>query len=237
MDQHEHYDTKQDAKCNGTHKMSAHDNDYVDDNDNMTPINRHIAASKSLFDSTVAASALIVTTFGIYELSIINISTVATASPSPTQPHQPEMGIQLWHVRFNLLDCVLMTALVVATTPTVVSLFLGRYVRLICREWWIEHLLLAAQEDSVKPKESRRRTAARNLTKTMNLMMIKRSPQMMITLMMTRTILMANQTRTPRRSATHGAIRRQLRQKMMMTETSQSRSLWRHRLFVAVAKP
>jgi hypothetical protein len=87
----------------------AHDNDYVDDNENLTPINRHIAASKSLFDSTAAASALVVTTFGIYELSVINISTAATASAPPTQPHQPEMDIQLWHVRFNLLDCVLLS--------------------------------------------------------------------------------------------------------------------------------
>jgi hypothetical protein len=45
MDQQEHYDTKQGAKCNGTHKMSAHDNEHVDNNENMILINRHIAAS------------------------------------------------------------------------------------------------------------------------------------------------------------------------------------------------
>jgi hypothetical protein len=53
--------------------MSAHDKDYVDDNENMTLINRHIATSKSLFDSrTAAASALVVTTAGIYEMSVIS---------------------------------------------------------------------------------------------------------------------------------------------------------------------
>jgi hypothetical protein len=128
LDRHEHHDTKQGAKCDGTHKMSAHDSGYVDENENLALVNRRVVASKSSFDSTVAASALIATTFGmhIYELSVICISTVATASLSPAQPHQSESGIHLWHIRFNLFDCVLLTALVVATTLTVVSLFLGR---------------------------------------------------------------------------------------------------------------
>ena len=32
LDRHEHHDTKQGAKCDGTHKMSAHDSGYVDEN-------------------------------------------------------------------------------------------------------------------------------------------------------------------------------------------------------------
>jgi hypothetical protein len=140
-DHQEHYDTKQGAKCNGTHKISTHDNDHVEDNENMTRINRHIAASKSSFDSAVATIALIVTTVGIYELSVIKISTAATTSSSPTQPHLPEMDTQLWHVRFNLLDCVLLTALVVATTPTVMSLCLRRYVRLPHSESYLSGLV------------------------------------------------------------------------------------------------
>jgi hypothetical protein len=37
--QQEHCDTKQGAKCNDTHEISTHDNDHVDDNENMTRIN------------------------------------------------------------------------------------------------------------------------------------------------------------------------------------------------------
>jgi hypothetical protein len=152
LDQHEHYDTNRDAKCDDTHKMSVRDNAFVDENEELALVTRLVVASKSSFDSTVAAIALIATIFGSYELSAICVSTVVTASPSPAQPH-------LWHIRFNLFDCVLLTALVVATTHTVVSLFLRRYVGLICRVWWIEHLLKTPQSDKNEGEEHQRPTA------------------------------------------------------------------------------
>jgi hypothetical protein len=108
--------------------MSAHDNDHVDNNGNMTSINRHIAASKSLLDFAAAASALIATTFGIYELSVINISTAATASPSPPPP--PNRTNLKWASSFGthllddspfllITDSPLVVAVVAtATTPT-----------------------------------------------------------------------------------------------------------------------
>jgi hypothetical protein len=153
------------------------------------------------------------------------------------------MGIQLWHVRFNLLDCVLLTALVVATTPTVVSLFLGRYVRLICRELWIEHLLLATQEDSVKAKESRRYTAAEldeddesaNAQKDDEKKESSDDDNDDNEDDSDDESMRTNQTRTPRRSETHSMTGRQLRQKMMMTKAGQSGRLRRRRLFVTVA--
>jgi hypothetical protein len=55
-DQKEHHDTKQAAKCKDTHEISTHTSDHVDDTANMTRIDRHIAASKSPFDSIVASN-------------------------------------------------------------------------------------------------------------------------------------------------------------------------------------
>jgi hypothetical protein len=89
-------------------------------------------------------------------LSVISISTAATTSFLPvTKQDLPEMGIKLWHARSNLIDCVVLTALVVATILTVVSLGLRRYVKVIFRDWWIEHLQLMAQEDSTETLKPR----------------------------------------------------------------------------------
>jgi hypothetical protein len=94
-------------------------------------ITRLVVAATSSFDSIVAVVALIATIFGIYELSAICASTVVAASSYlPPWLYQSEVGIYLWLMRFNLFDCLLLTAVVVAITLTVVSLFLRRYVRL-----------------------------------------------------------------------------------------------------------
>jgi hypothetical protein len=45
---------------------------------------------------------------------------------------------------------MILTALVVATILTVVSLDLRQHVKVICQDWWIEHLQLMAQEDSTE---------------------------------------------------------------------------------------
>ena len=99
-DQQEHHDTKQAAKCNDTHEISTHNNDHVDDTANMTRIDRHIAASKASFDSIVANTALVVTTIGIYELSVINISAAATRYHS----RSPNSTYLKWASNFGTHD-------------------------------------------------------------------------------------------------------------------------------------
>jgi hypothetical protein len=53
--------------------------DHIDNTTNTTRIDRHITASKEPFDSIVATTALIATTVGIYELSVINPRTCLVA--------------------------------------------------------------------------------------------------------------------------------------------------------------
>jgi hypothetical protein len=152
-DQKENCDTKQADKGKDSHEISTH---RIDNTANTIKIDRHITESKESFNSIAATIALIVTTVGIYELSVMNISMSEMASLPETKQELPEMDIQLGHACFNLTDSRTLIALVVVTILTAVSLDLRRYVKITCQDWWTKHLRLMAREDSTETRASQR---------------------------------------------------------------------------------
>jgi hypothetical protein len=162
------------------------DNGFVDENENSA-LARY---------ATRRCAALVATIFGIYELPVICASTVVTTSLLPAQSHQSAAGICLWHGRSNLFDCMLLTALVVATALTVVSLYLRRYVRLICRIWWIEHLMITA--DGGQNEVEKRRQPITEMSSTSKCHHYQKMTRTCSVVLLSRTRMAINRTKTMR---------------------------------------
>jgi hypothetical protein len=82
-----------------------------------TRVTSPVVAVTSYFDSIVAVVALVATVFGIYELSTICATAVATASSSNTSSYPEQLNIPVY---------LLLTAIVGAITLTVAILLLRR---------------------------------------------------------------------------------------------------------------
>jgi hypothetical protein len=83
----------------------------------FTRVTSPVVAVTSYFDSIVAVVALVATVFGIYELSTICATAVATASSSNTSSYPEQLNIPVY---------LLLTAIVGAITLTVAILLLRR---------------------------------------------------------------------------------------------------------------
>jgi hypothetical protein len=129
-DKKEHYNTRQADKSKDSHEVPRH---HIDNTVYTTRIGRHTTKSKERFNSIVAAIALVITIVGIYMLSVMDISMSGMKSLPETKQKLPEVAIRLRHTCFNLTGSRTLTALVVVTILTAVSLDLRRYVTITCQ--------------------------------------------------------------------------------------------------------